>query len=102
MIEPKIEDADFTSPRMIVSLADVTAEVIYRFTVYSPQGSRLASWKVKGIGKPSPGWFVWKTEPFSKAMDLAMVDAARKFMTGFRDVPEVQQWLREVGIPEVR
>ena len=102
VIEPKIEDADFTSPRMIVSLADVTAEVIYRFTVYSPQGSRLASWKVKGIGKPSPGWFVWKTEPFSKAMDLAMVDAARKLMTGFRDVPEVQQWLREVGIPEVR
>jgi hypothetical protein len=102
VIEPNIEDASFSSPPMIVSLADVTAEVIYQFTVYSSQGNRLASWKVRGIGNPSPGWFVWKTEPFSKAMDLAMVDAARKFMTGFRDVPEVQRWLREVGIPEVR
>ncbi|MGH7303431.1 MAG: hypothetical protein ACRELZ_09085 [Candidatus Rokuibacteriota bacterium] len=102
VIEPKIEEVEFDRPPVVVSLADVTAVVGYRFTFYSPQGTPLASWKVRGVGTPSPGWFVWKTEPFSKAMDLALEDAAKKFVTGFRDVPEVRRWLQEVGVTEAR
>lgn len=102
VIEPKIEEVELDRPPVVVSLADVTAEVSYRFTFYSPEGTPLASWKVRGIGKPSPGWFVWKTEPFSKAMDLALEDAATKFVNGFRDVPEVGRWLQEVGVPVAR
>ena len=100
VIEPKIEEASFDRPPIVVSMADVTAEVIYRFTLYSPAGDPVASWKVRGFGRPAPGWFTWKTEPFSKAMDLAMRDAAQKLMTGFREIPEVRRWLRDAGIPE--
>jgi hypothetical protein len=97
VIEPKIEEFDFTLP--MLKTGTFSAEITYRFTLYSPQGDPVASWTVKGVGaKPGEIGFELARWP-GEAADLAMQDAATKFISGFRDVPEVRQWLRRVGAP---
>ena len=70
------------------------AEIVYRFTVYSPSGTALASWQVRGIGE-RVGSEVERL--FTDAVELAMRDAAEKFQTSFFDVPEARRWIR--GLP---
>jgi len=96
VIEPKIEAFDFDWP-VVLAFGAYTAEVTYRFTLYSPEGNPFASWTVRGDGNP-----VGLQAGVPKAIDLAMEDAAKKFMAGFRDVPEVRRWLRQAGIPDAQ
>jgi len=99
VIEPRIEAFDFDLP--FLKTGTYRAEITYRFTLYSPQGESLASWTVTGVGaKPSQVGFEFARWP-GEAADLAMQDAASKFLTGFRDVPEVRKWLRQVGAPGI-
>ncbi len=54
VIEPSIEKVHLRQVRL-----NLWAKVTYRFTVYAPDGERLASWTVTGEGlKKSPGGFV--------------------------------------------
>jgi hypothetical protein len=46
VIEPKIEVFDFAIP--FLKTGTYSAELTYRFTLYSPQGNPFASWLVKG------------------------------------------------------
>lgn len=99
VIEPKIETFDFGLP--FLKTGTYTAEITYRFTLYSPRGDPIASWLVKGVGaKPGEGGFEFARWP-GEAADLAMRDAATKFLTGFGEVPEVQRWVRQVKAPRV-
>jgi len=96
VIEPGIEAFHYTKPGL--RSGTYTAEIAYRFTVFSPQGEEVASWNVRGSGEKAGqvgfGFGRWMGE----ATDLAMQNAATKFLTGFRDVPEVRRWLRGAGI----
>jgi len=37
--------------------------------------------------------------PIGDVSDRATADAAAKFLTGLREVPEVRRWLRESEVP---
>lgn len=97
VIEPKIEAFDFSLP--FLKTGTYTAEITYRMTLYSPEGERLVSWTVRGQGaKPGQVGFEFARWP-GEAVDLAMQEATMKFVSGFRDVPEVRAWLRRLGVP---
>ena len=96
VIEPKIEAFDFSLP--FLKSGTYTAEITYRMTLYAAEGESLVSWVVRGEGaKPGRGGFEFAQWP-GEAADLAMQDATKKFVTGFRDVPEVRAWLRRRGV----
>jgi hypothetical protein len=93
VLEPNIESFDFTIPYL--KTGAYTAEITYRFTLYAMNGEPLASWTVRGFaskhGKPSFDFARWPGE----AADLAMQDAASKFITGFPDIPEVRRLINQ-------
>ncbi len=73
------------------------AEIVYKFTLYSPDGQSIASWKVKGIEIRKLGGLFSTPEPRKdNAFDLVMQDAAAKFVMKFGEIPEVQKWLQRV------
>ena len=85
VLEPKIESFDFALP--FLKTGDYTAEITYRFTLYSLSGDQIASWTVRGSGsKHGQVGFEFSRWP-GEAADMAMQDAATKFMTGFSDNP---------------
>jgi hypothetical protein len=70
-------------------------QVTYGFTVYSPGGKPVASWEVTGRGRqPVDNGGI---STLKRNFELAMAEAARKLVNGFRDIPEVRQWLNEQG-----
>jgi hypothetical protein len=96
VIEPRVEAFDFTWPTIALPGTSYTAEITYRFTLYSEDGTPFASWLVSGYGERPVDFEKLKTgSPVGDASSLAMKDAARKFLTGFREVPELQRWLRQ-------
>ena len=70
--------------------------VTYGFTVYSQSGKPAASWEVTGRGSAPVEDGAIST--LKRNFESAMAEAARMFVTGFRDVPEVRNWLAEQGI----
>ena len=100
VIEPRIESFDFGLP--MLKTGAYTAEITYRFTLYSMKGDPVASWPVQGSGvQHGKIGFEFSRWP-GEAADLAMQDAATKFVAGFRDVPEVRRWLQRAGISAIR
>lgn len=99
VIEPRIEGFDFGLP--MLKTGTYTAEITYRFLLYAPNGDPVASWAVKGVGaKPGELGFEFARWP-GEAADLAMQDAIRKMLAGFRDMPETRRWLAERGVRSV-
>jgi hypothetical protein len=95
VIEPRIEEFAFTLP--FIKTGQYTAEITYRFTIYSPRGDPVASWTETGWGEKR-GKFGYEFARWpGEAADLAMQDAATKFLLEFQKVPEVKRWLRGVG-----
>lgn len=78
------------------SLVVQPVQVIYGFTVYSRSGKPVASWEVTGRGNaPVDNGAVGMLK---RNFERAMAEAARKFVDGFADVPQVRAWLAEQGI----
>ncbi len=98
VIEPTIESFDVkTRVRGPGFTETYLAEITYRFTLWSFQGERIASWTVTGNGDTRG--VTWRADELrGQVAELAMRDAAVKFWTVFRGVPEVRRWLREMGI----
>ena len=73
------------------------AEITYRFTLWSSQGERIASWTVTGNGETRG--VTWRADELrGRVAELAMRDAAAKFLRVFRGVPEARRWLGEMGL----
>lgn len=96
VLAPAIEEFDFGLP--FLKTGTYTAGITYRFTLDSPRGERLGSWTVRGEGaKRGQVGFEFARWP-GEAADLAMQDAARRFLDDFRNVPEVARWLQASGV----
>jgi hypothetical protein len=77
-------------------------ELTYRFTLWSAEGKRIASWTVTGTGRPpQSGPRLWPSALGGTPIEAAMQDAARNLLTVIWGVPEFQAWLREVGVEGV-
>lgn len=92
VIEPRIEEFHSDFPALLIYVRTYV-EVVYRFTLYSLDGTPVASWIVQGEGEDTS--FGGMGEFLGDASALALKDAAVKLLTGFRDVPEVKRWLKE-------
>lgn len=93
VIEPRIVGFNFNLP--FIKTSTYSSQITYSYIFYSPDGARIASWTVTGFGaKRGQFGFDFARWPGESA-DLAMQDAASKFVTGFRTVPEVMNWLRK-------
>src|SRR5262249_35940839 len=96
VIESTIEAFDFGLPFLKSGI--YTAEITYRFKLYAPDGTTLASGPVGGSGA-HPGHFgLHSSRGQGKAADLTMQSAATNLAAGFRYVPEVRAWLRNAGV----
>jgi hypothetical protein len=77
-------------------------EITYRFLLFSPEGETIHSWTVAGSGLFIPDNtidpFLPQTTWYSKAVKLAMRDAASKFVRGFRNQPKIQKWLQGLDV----
>ncbi len=98
VIEPAIENFEVeTRVRGPGFTETYLAEITYRFTLWSFQGERIASWTITGNGD-SRG-VAWRADELrGQVAELAMRDAAVNFLSGFRDAPEVRRWLRDLGV----
>ena len=56
----------------------------------------MASWEVTGVGKEPVDNGAIST--LKRNFERAMAEAARNLVNGFRDIPEVRQWLAERGV----
>jgi hypothetical protein len=99
VIEPSIEMFNVEARPFVGGRSLCWAEIIYRFTVYSPRGPVLTSWRVRGIGERSGSELNGRL--LSDAVELAMRDAAEKLQTSFFDVPEARRWTRKLPIEGV-
>jgi hypothetical protein len=66
----------------------------YSFEMTSSDGSTIAQWSVTGVSEEWPG------RTGNEAIQLAMRSAAAKFTVGFRKHPDIQNWLRRMGIAD--
>jgi len=97
IIEPRIEEADFRHG----GYSGYGAILTYLFTVYSLDGTPVASWTVKGEGYREWSFWDWSmSEPLGQAGDRALQDVAVKLLNGFRDVPEVKRWLEQTRVQD--
>jgi hypothetical protein len=96
VIEPRIASAKAVYRFFNMSeMASSPVHVTYGFTLYSPRGESVASWDVTGRGEEptSNPLAYWST--LKRNFEHAMREAAWKFTSEFRDIPEVQRWLAE-------
>jgi hypothetical protein len=77
-------------------LAVQPVQVTYGFTVYSQSGKPVVSWEVTGRGEEPVDNGAVST--LKQNFEHAMAEAARKVVSGFRDIPEVRRWLAEQGV----
>lgn len=95
VIEPQIQDFSFTLP--FIKTGTYSSVIVYRFRMLGMEGTPFASWTVEGTGaKPGEIGFEFARWP-GEAADLAMEDAAHKFIDGVAMVPEVRRWLQDRG-----
>ena len=105
-IETKIERFWSNVPKPVafqqVETMRIPAEITYRFIVYGVKDEPIASWTVTGSGVHTPRWEAINLQPdqtwLSAAVKLAMRDAAAKFIAGFRDQPQIKEWLQKTGV----
>ena len=95
VLEPRIEDFTFDIP--LLKTSTYSAEIAYRFTLYSPEGAPVASWRVEGYGaRKGEFGFDFATWP-GLAANAAIEDAMRRFVEEIEVEPEVARWLKNGG-----
>ncbi len=100
VIKSEIEQFRLAYPLILVGTS-FDAEITYRFTLYTPEGDQIVSWTSTGKGSKSANAF-YPSRPPGEATSIAMQDAATQFLITFRGIPEVQRWLRRLGIPDAK
>ena len=76
---------------------DCWVRISYYITLYSPNGSSIALFRVDAVGESRPGYSVG-VKSFGEAMRFALRDTAAQVMTGFSDEPAVREWLQSLGV----
>jgi hypothetical protein len=94
IIEPRIERFDLDIATF--AIGPLTARVEYRFKLYLPDGTTLATWKISASDTGEKGWTTHGVD-FNGARTKALVrKSSIEFMQKFFDAPEVKTWLAEL------
>ncbi len=100
VIEPKIEKFEIVSKPKFLELKNTfDAEISYRFILYTPEGDQIVSSTYTAHEMISASCFLIG-KPGGEATDIVMQEAAKKFMSDFPNLPQVQQWLRQAGFAD--
>jgi len=100
VIEPKIEKFEMDHPFILIGTT-FSAEITYRFTLYSNEGEQIVSSTFMGHGE-MPASLFNQTRPPGEATSLAMEEAVEKFMSDFSNLPQAQQWIRQAGVADAK
>jgi hypothetical protein len=98
VMEVRIEDFSYDWRPM--SAGPFTAEVTYRFILYSPSGNTVSSWTLTGVDTAKIGFGENGLTFTGERADKAMRAASTKFMAGFRNRPEITRWLALTSAPQ--
>lgn len=96
VIEPRIASAEavyWSSEHIKAGISVQPVHITYGFVLYSPRGEPMASWDVTGRGEEPQGNPLAAISGLKRNFEHAMRKAAWKLTSGFRDIPEVRQWL---------
>lgn len=97
---PHVDDLQYTIPAH-TNIKVYEIWMRYRFKLVSPSGELIAEWTMSSYGKTPTAFLRSDEEAVNLAAVMALRDAGANFITSFRDVPELQQWLAERSlIPE--
>ncbi len=73
-------------------------KVIYRIRAYDMKAGEELTWTVTGTAMTvNTGSLIRPPSSLTQAVEMAMRDAAEKFVLSFQDVPEVRQWLENLA-----
>lgn len=99
LIRPSIEEFQYAHP---FGKRRARARVTYRFDLSDASGAAIASWNVTGASTWTPPEestaYVSPKSAASSTATAAISDAAANFAAGVRDIPELQRWLRQIGV----
>ncbi|MGB1139833.1 MAG: hypothetical protein ACPG1A_02970 [Halioglobus sp.] len=94
VLVPHVEDLQYTIPAH-TNIKVYEIWMRYRFKLVSPSGEPIAEWTMSSYGKTPTAFLRSDEEAVNLAAVMALRDAGANFITSFRDVPELQQWLEE-------
>lgn len=97
ILKPQIVSFQFTKGLLFPNWA----EIIYLFTLYSPDGKEIASWTTVGQGVYDSKSKVDVYRPGRNAIHRVMENAGLKFIQSFDHVPEVQRCLNNGSLEGV-
>ena len=97
VIEVRVED--FSYDWRPLSTGPFTAEVTYRFIVYSPDGRTIASWIESGSDTAKLGFSEDATAFTAERATNAIRLASAKFMRDFAGRPGIEKWLADSDKP---
>ena len=71
----------------------------YRFELVTVDGQSIAEWTMSSYGKTPTAFLQSDQEAVKLAAVMALRDAGAHFISQFTQIPAVQGWLQEQGIP---
>ena len=96
VLVPEVVDFEYSVPR--TSKAKVYEVWIkYQFELLAPDSTAIATWTMPAYGKTPTAMLTSDAQALSLASLMALRDAGAALVTGFPAVPEVQQWLHQLG-----
>lgn len=91
---PHVEDLQYTIPAH-TNIKVYEIWMRYRFKLVTPSGEPIAEWTMSSYGKTPTAFLRSDEEAVNLAAVMALRDAGANFITSFRNVPELKQWLEE-------
>ncbi len=103
VIEPKIEKFELGLRTQTIFRINNTydAEITYRFILYTPEGNQIVSSTYTANETIIASTF-HVAKPGGEVTNVVMQEAAKKFMSDFPNLPQVQQWIRQAGVADAK
>lgn len=89
-----VDDFQYTLPKETqVKMYEVWIK--YNLQLFDPQGQLIADWLLSAYGKTPTALLKTEGSALNEAMIVALRDAGAVFSIGFKQVPEIKQWLEQ-------
>ncbi len=99
ILVPHVDELQYAIPRHTrINVFEVWMR--YRYQLYRVDGEFLADWTMTCYGKTPTAFLQGAEEAVNLAAVQALRDAGANFAMNFARVPEIDQWLEEIGVGE--
>ena len=95
---PHVEELQYTLPEHTqIKVYEIWMR--YRFELVTIDGQPIAEWTMSSYGKTPTAFLNSDQEAVNLAAVMALRDAGAHFVSQFTQIPAVQGWLQEHGVP---